>query len=105
MQIGTSNLDASIARARSEGTEIMKTRFVLFAFACLLMAVPATAQVNYGINGNVAYVGRSLGASGNIVIASTYNGYPVTSIVSSPAGAFEGCSGLTSVTIPSSVTN
>ena len=73
--------------------------------ACLLVAAPATAQVNYAVSGGTAYVGRSPGASGAIVIASTYNGFPVTSIVSGGAGAFEGCSGLTSVTIPSSVTN
>ena len=70
----------------------------LFTLACLLVA----AQVNYAVSGNTAYVTYSFGASGNIVIASTYNGYPVTSIV---GRAFEGASGLRSVTIPSSVTN
>ena len=79
--------------------------FMALTLACLLAAVPATAQVNYAVSGGTAYVGRSPSASGAIVIASTYNGFPVTSIVSGGAGAFEGCSGLTSVTIPSSVTN
>jgi hypothetical protein len=51
----------------------------LLTLACLL-AIPATAQVNYGISGSVAYVASSPNASGNIVIATAYNGYPVTSI-------------------------
>src|SRR5439155_1578031 len=60
------------------------------------------AQVNYAVSGDTAYVGFSRSASGAIVIASTYNGYPVTSIQGT---AFEGDTGLASVTIPSSVTN
>jgi hypothetical protein len=72
----------------------------LFTLACLLAAAPATAQVNYTVSGSTAYVTRSPNASGAIVIASTYNGYPVISIAS---GAFESCTALTSVTIPDSV--
>ena len=41
-------------------------------------------------------------ASGSLVIPSTYNGLPVTSI---GGGAFYGCYSLTSVTIPDSVTS
>ena len=40
--------------------------------------------------------------SGDVMIPNTLGGYPVTSIGSS---AFEGCTGLTSVTIPDSVTS
>ena len=71
------------------------------ALACLLAAAPATAQVNYAVSGSTAYVTRSLNASGDIVIASTFNGYPVTSIASE---AFSRCTALTSVTIPDSIT-
>jgi BspA type Leucine rich repeat region (6 copies) len=63
-----------------------------------LLAVSATAQVNYGIDGGTAHVAR--GCGDNIVIASTYNGYPVTSIRDY---AFLHCRSLTSVTIPASV--
>jgi hypothetical protein len=67
-----------------------------------LLAVPATAQVNYAISGSTAYVANSPNASGDIVIASTYNGYPVTRIF---GNAFLNSTNLTSVTIPTSVTN
>ena len=73
----------------------------LLTLACLLVAAPATAQVNYAVSGGTAYVTSSPGASGDIVIASTYNGYPVTYIGDY---AFYYCAGLTSVTIPDSVT-
>src|SRR5215216_2348334 len=73
----------------------------LLTLACLLVAAPATAQVNYAVSGGTAYVTSSPNASGAIVIASIYNGYPVTSI---EHDAFNGTS-LTSVTIPDSVTS
>ncbi len=74
----------------------------LLALVCLLTTAPATAQVNYGISGNTAYVAGSPGASGDIVIASTFNGYPVTSIRDY---ALLQRTGLTRVTIPASVTS
>jgi hypothetical protein len=73
----------------------------LLALACVV-AARATAQVNYAISGGLAYVTNSPGASGDVVIASTYNGYPVTMIAER---AFVFCSNLLSVIIPNSVTN
>jgi hypothetical protein len=81
---------------------------LLTLFLALFAPVLARTQVNYAISGNTAYVARSASASGNIIIASTYNGYPVTSIVgisTTTAGAFYNDTGLTSVTIPASVTS
>src|SRR5262245_9983581 len=80
----------------------MKTKILisLLPLTCLL-AMPARAQVNYAISDNTAYVAISPNASGNVVIASTYNGYPVTSIENY---VFGNCTSLTSVTIPNSVT-
>jgi hypothetical protein len=82
---------------------IMKTKILisLLTLACLL-TMPATAQVNYAIADGAAYVTNSPDASGNIVIASTYDGYPVTGI---GLAAFWFCTSLTSVTIPNGVTN
>jgi len=63
----------------------MKTKILipLLTLACLL-AMPARAQVNYAVSGGSAYVTSSPNASGNIVIASTYQGKPVTSSDSLP---------------------
>jgi len=83
-------------------TVMAKVRMIpLFALTCLV-GVPATAQVNYAITNGTAYVAASPNASGDIVIASTFNGYPVTAIADS---AFSSCVNLTSVTIPNSVIN
>jgi hypothetical protein len=72
----------------------------LLTLACLLAAAPATAQVNYAVSGSTAYVAYSPNASGGVVIASTFNGYPVTFI---GMLAFTNCTSLTGVTIPNSV--
>ena len=77
------------------------SRFASIISMVCLMAMPATAQVNYTISGSYAYVASSPNASGNIVIESTYIGFPVTRILSQ---AFLDCTNLTSVTIPNSVT-
>jgi hypothetical protein len=73
-------------------------------FIVLLLALPAAvqAQVNYFVLGDGAWAyGGDPYYSGNIVIASTYDGYPVTGITSRGfASAY-----VTSVTIPDSVTN
>jgi len=102
-----------------------KVPFLFLALVGLLPPMGQT-QVNYAVSGNTAYIAYSPNASGNIVIASNYDGYPVTSIGESAFGwpansqltgvvipnsvtdigdfAFYGC-GLTSVVIPNSVTN
>jgi hypothetical protein len=95
---------ATVPGARAAIREFKARTLVpgLLTLACLLVAAPATAQVNYAVSGSTAYVTYSRDASGAIVIASTFNGYPVTSIL---GRAFEGATGLTSATIPSSVNN
>ena len=79
------------ARAAVRGFKARTLVPGLLALACLLVAAPATAQVNYAVSGSTAYVASSPNASGAIVIASTYNGYPVTSI---GYQAFSNCTSL-----------
>ena len=76
----------------------------LLALAMFGLTQPGDAQVNYAVDTNTAtaYVTNSPSASGDIAIASTYDGYPVSSI---GQGAFSLCTSLTNVTIPNSVTN
>jgi len=86
----------------------------LFAFFCCIATYAydfKSGEIYYEISGSntVAVTnsgGSSSGYSGNIIIPAsvTYNGspYSVTSIGNS---AFLNCSGLTSVTIPNSVTS
>jgi hypothetical protein len=102
LQAGSLNPSYALAVARKIANEPLKIKNCLRlpALACLL-ALSARAQVNYAISGSTAYVTASPAASGDIVIASTYNGFPVTSIGNF---AFEFCSGITNVTIPNSVT-
>jgi hypothetical protein len=83
-----------------KGISRPKILILLMTLVCLL-PVRATAQVNYGVSGSIARVVSSPNASGDIVIASNYRGYPVTSI---DYRAFSGCTSLSRVTIPSSVT-
>ena len=89
---GTNNAKASFVKAKV---------LILFLALAGLLPMVAQAQVNYAVSGNTAYVTYSL-ASGSITIASTYDGYPVTSI---GAGAFSFCTSLINIDIPNSVTN
>ena len=59
--------------------------------------------LNYSLNaGGTSYsVDYNSCTAGDVIIPSTYNGLPVTSIVT----AFYGCTTITSVTIPNSVTS
>ncbi len=84
---------------------------VLLSVALLLCVVPlgtlsvsaeTSGDYTYSVsNGEVTVTGY-LGAGGDVVIPDTLGGYPVTGIDGS---AFEGCSSLTSVTIPEGVTS
>ena len=96
----------------------MKNSKLLFTLAATLAAaqlMAATETVDgikwtYTVSEGKASVGSgsyyspavSTSTTGAITIPATLGGYPVTSIGN---GAFSGCSGLTSVSIPDSVTS
>jgi hypothetical protein len=70
-----------------------------------LAAFPTKAQFNYTITNGAVTITQYTGfdtAGGNVVIPSSFNNYPVTSIGDF---AFFSCWCLTSLTIPGSVTN
>jgi hypothetical protein len=81
-----------------------KRNLIQFCLLAVLLALPMAvqAQVNYAISGSTAYVASSPNANGYIVIDSTYQGYPVTSIGDD---AFDSCTGMIGVSIPNSVTS
>jgi hypothetical protein len=101
----------SIVRAIVENNKnIKKCRFynpalltsVLAGLVWMLAGLSARAQVNYALFDYHAYVTDSPGAAGNVVILSTYKGYPVISIGDD---AFSASFSMESVTIPNSVTS
>lgn len=89
----------------------MKKKVLLFVLTIISIiaigAVSASAasesDLTYEINywGQAVITGCNKDASGELVIPSSYEGYPVNNIESE---AFAGCSGLTSITIPDTVT-
>ena len=70
----------------------------------LLSALPAVVQAQFTLATNNAMITivAYTGPGGAVTIPSKTNGYPVTSI---GAWAFEFCTSLTNVTIPSSITS
>ncbi|HEY3856570.1 MAG TPA: leucine-rich repeat domain-containing protein [Verrucomicrobiae bacterium] len=85
----------------------MITKTTLFRFlriAAMLLALPVAieAQFNYTTDNNQVTITGYTGAGGAIVIPTTINSLPVTTI---GAFAFNGIRGITSVTIPGSVTS
>lgn len=88
----------------------MKRKILFLASLLAMMQVHAQSytdanNVNYSINGTTAYVDASPSATGDITIPDhitvSETDYPVTIIGDL---AFNGCTGLTSVVIPNSVT-
>jgi BspA type Leucine rich repeat region (6 copies) len=81
----------------------MKAKILILFLALVGILPPAAqAQINYAVSGNTAYVTNSFPPSDNVVIASVYDGYPVTSIGNF---AFSSYPTLRSITIPNSVLN
>ena len=84
-------------------------RATLFVFGWLLLAIPAAhAQFIYTTNNGTINITGYTGTNDDVVIPSTIDGLPVTSIVGRWAyGWYSGflSSGLTDLTIPNGVTN
>ena len=83
--------------------------FLLICMICCITTMadnwtdPETGYTwSYTVSDNGATIGENKWATGSLVIPTTINGYPVKSI---GEAAFDRCSGLTSVTIPNSVTS
>ena len=83
--------------------------FLLICMICCITTIadnwtdPETGYTwYYTVSDNSATIGENKWATGSLVIPTTINGYPVKSI---GEAAFDRCSGLTSVTIPNSVTS
>ena len=60
------------------------------------------SEWKYIVSNGKAMITETTHTTGNVTIPDSLNGYPVTEI---PTNFFSGCSGLTSVVIPSSVTS
>jgi hypothetical protein len=86
----------------------LKNLFISTFAAAVLLLFGGVNEVNadpltYKVEGEtVAVISCDKNATGELVIPSTYEGKPITSIGDE---AFYGCSGLTSVTIPANVTS
>jgi hypothetical protein len=99
---------------------------VLIAVVVVLVACPSQAQFTYTTNNGTITITGYAGTNNDVVIPSTIDGLPVTSIgtnaflnayytvtsvtipdsvTSIGDGAFADCSSLTSITIPNSVTS
>ena len=83
--------------------------FLLICMICCITTIadnwtdPETGYTwSYTVNGQIATIEKNKWATGSLVIPATINGYPVRIIGDE---AFARCSGLTSITIPNSVTS
>ena len=80
----------------------LQSHCAVLVLALSLLALPALAQFDYTTNNGTITITRYTGPGGDVVIPSTINGLPVTSI---GTGAFASCHGLFSVTTGSGLCN
>jgi hypothetical protein len=74
----------------------------LIAALLIFLPIVGLAQFTFTTNNGAITITGYTGSGGAVVIPSSTNDYPVTSI---GVGAFDRCTSLTNVTIPNSVTN
>ncbi len=100
-----SKLDAQVSGTVRSIAGSLLVAGALFCFGLIsshAQTVDASTALTYVIDGNIVIITEcDDSASGTLEIPSSYNGKPVTTI---GGGAFSGCTSLTSVTIPDSVT-
>src|ERR1035438_7149701 len=89
-------------KTHTKGGQMKTVKILLLTLCLLTLPAAVRAQLIFTTNNGAITILGCGNAAGALVIPSSTNGHPVTSIAS---GALQNLPGLTSVVIPDSVTN